>query len=181
MIFIFKYLFLLILLISSLIGSERKQSIKIHISSINDIIELNEMDIEFDHHRTLYEIHAYADEEEIYYLRLNGYDVDVIENESFLYFNELKTNPNYINTNVNPWIGLIDMPQIGIRVHIKAHQVFGCVENIADTGMNNNICINDTISNKTLWDELEKVGEHGELKLRKKCNLVGQCTVCLKG
>ena len=81
--------------------------------------------------------------------------------------NENLPNPNYINTNVNPWIGLIDMPQVGIRVHIKAHQVFGCVENIADTGMKNNISINDTISNKTLWDELEKVGEHGELKLRK--------------
>ena len=96
--------------------------------------------------------------------------------------NENLPNPNYhINTNVNPWIGLIDMPQVGIRVHIKAHQVFGCVENIADTGMKNNISINDTISNKTLWNELEKVGEHGELKLRKKCNLVGQCTFFLKG
>ena len=92
-----KYLLLITIIISLLISSENKLSIKIHISSIDDIIELNEMHIEFDHHRTLYEIHAYASQEDIHHLRLKGFKVDIIENEAFSYFNELKADPNYIN------------------------------------------------------------------------------------
>ena len=69
-------------------------------------------------------------------------------------------NPNYHinNSNQSPWNGLIDMQKIG-RVHIKAHQVFGCVGNIADTCMENNISIKKTISGKALFNELGKVEE----------------------
>ena len=71
------------------------------------------------------------------------------DNSNLLINND--TDPNF------SWSGEIDMPQVGRRLQIKAHQVFGCVENMAD--IKNKITISDTISNKTLFGDLEQVGE----------------------
>ena len=50
------------------------------------------------------------------------------DNSNLLINND--TDPNF------SWSGEIDMPQVGRRLQIKAHQVFGCLESMEDTRIN---------------------------------------------
>ena len=94
----FKYFFAILLSLPfALNGAQYDHYIKIHIDSIEDLLELKNMDINFDHHRTLTEMHAYANIEQINKLKLNGFNIDIIKNEAFSYFNELKTHSMHSN------------------------------------------------------------------------------------
>ena len=97
MLYTLKYLVHFCILISFIIAHGDENYIKININSIEDLKMLSRMDVNLDHHRSLDEVNAYASDEKIIELESNGFNIQIIENKAFSYFNELRDNPIHLD------------------------------------------------------------------------------------
>ena len=64
--------------------------VKINFNNYLELHKLVEMDIDFDHHRTMTEVHAFVTNEEFELINQLDFGIQKIENQAKLYFEELK-------------------------------------------------------------------------------------------
>ena len=87
-----KIIYISFLILNLLFANVEKQMVKITFNSYLELHELVEMGIDFDHHRTMTEVHAFVTNEEFELISQLNFGIQKIENQAKLYFEELKKN-----------------------------------------------------------------------------------------
>ena len=87
-----KIIYISLLILNLLFANVEKQMVKITFNSYLELHELVEMGIDFDHHRTKTEVHAFVTNEEFELISQLNFGIQKIENQAKLYFEELKKN-----------------------------------------------------------------------------------------
>ena len=88
----------LFLLFQLIFGFSEKFLVEINFDKIEDLNQLSHLEIDYDHHRTNRQVHAFINEITFLEIETMGFEVYKIENEAYNYFNKLieenKTSEN---------------------------------------------------------------------------------------
>ena len=88
---------IILLIFSSLLAfiHTDKQTVEISFSSISELDQLVQMDINLDHHRTRSSVHAFVTPSEFKEISKLGYGIKYIPNQAKLYFEQLISDSEY--------------------------------------------------------------------------------------
>ena len=132
---------IILLIFSSLLAfiHTDKQTVEISFSSINELDQLVQMDIDLDHNRTRNSVHAFVSPSEFEKISNLGYNIKYIPNQAKLYFEELISDRDY---SMDP-----------MRAYHNYNELTEFLENINSQypDITNLISIGQSVEGRELW------------------------------